>query len=92
MKKKMAQVELQNFGHFFEIKKDAIGPGVLSEGGGLSSSLEEVEATLGKLSETTQRRRKMKGLMELRVSNSHPRRSARLSTKSSQIENISQSR
>jgi len=65
---------------------------VLCEGGGLSSSPEEVEATMGKLSKTLQRQRKKKGLLELGVSNSHPRCSARLITKSSQAGIFSQSR
>jgi len=85
-------VELNNRSNHCEVKAIAIGPGVLCEGGGLSSSPEEAEAIMGKLLKTPQRRRKKKGLLELGVSNSHPRRSTRLSTKSSQAGILSQSR
>ena len=49
MEKNLAHMELQNCGQPCEAEENAIGPGMLCEGGGLSSSPEEGEASVGKL-------------------------------------------
>ncbi|KAL9331849.1 hypothetical protein ACSQ67_001459 [Phaseolus vulgaris] len=57
---------------------------MMYEGGALSPSPIEGEASVGKFSKTYQRRPKLKGPMEFEAPNSHPRRFARLHAKISQ--------
>lgn len=81
MKKSLTHTMLKNCEKPSEDVEDAVGPVMMCEGGALSPSPIEGEASVGKFSRTYQRRPKLKGLMELGVPNSHPRRSARLHAK-----------
>lgn len=75
-----------------EVREDAGALGVPRLGVDISQFLGEKEAIVGNMSKTPSRRRKMKGLSELRVSNTHPRKSVRISTISYKVGNTSQTR
>jgi len=77
-------VRRQSAGNDSVCRKEAFGSGVLIASEGQSPCPGDDDEVVGKATKTTQRRRKMKGLTELGISHSHPRRSARLISRYSQ--------